>query len=105
MNNWGCCGFDCDYCPICIKTKENDLEGLKALNKVSSGTINELGCLGCNSNLVHKMCDSCYIKNCNKEKNINICSFCDEFPCEYLNKYITSNSIDNLKRIKIEKKL
>ena len=100
MNNIACCGFDCDYCPICINTKENNLEELRKLNKATSGNIQELGCLGCNSNLVNKMCNECFIKKCNIDKGIKNCSECNTFPCEYITKNISIRSMEKLKELR-----
>lgn len=102
MNNIAYCGFNCDYCPICIDTKNNNLEGLRKTLNNPNGTIEELGCLGCKSKMINKMCNECNIKKCNLRKNIDSCSKCNDFPCSYLNENISELSMKTLKRLREE---
>ena len=103
MNNIAYCGFNCDYCPIRIATVNNDCEELKRLNRKVEGDINSLGCLGCKSNLLHKMCNECNIKKCNLRRNISSCSECDDFPCSYVNNNLSELSLKTLWELKKER--
>lgn len=101
----GYCGLTCSYCPIgngeiakaaekltkfikdyemenCIEdlTKEfNISEFKKGLEWFSHFT-----CPRCKGG--GGIAD-CEVRNCAKEKNVEICSFCNEFPCELLSKF------------------
>lgn len=44
----------------------------------------QCSCLGCKEG---GGIPDCEVRNCAKEKNVEICSFCNEFPCELLSKF------------------
>ena len=46
-----------------------------------------IGCLGCHGSIHKPWCASCYIRQWTEEKGLLTCAFCDEFPCEELQKY------------------
>lgn len=96
------CGYDCSKCPIYLATISNDLTKLKQILKKDSNelTIENSGCLGCFSEKVNHMCDTCFMKNCTKRRGIDSCGKCNNFPCDYTKKYLTKESIDNLNKIK-----
>lgn len=96
------CGFDCTSCPIYLATVNKDLNKLKQILKKDSEemTIENSGCLGCFSEKVNHMCDICYMKNCTKKRGIDSCGKCNNYPCDYTKKYLSSESIANLNEIK-----
>ncbi|MCW3993659.1 MAG: DUF3795 domain-containing protein [Candidatus Bathyarchaeota archaeon] len=47
----------------------------------------DIGCLGCHGSIHKPWCASCSIRQCTEKKGILTCAFCDEFPCEKLEKY------------------
>ena len=51
----------------------------------------EIGCLGCHGQIRKPWCASCSIQQCTEKKGILTCAFCDEFPCEKLEKYYEKN--------------
>ena len=97
------CGYDCANCPVYKATKNKNLEELKKIlfaphNKEHS--IESLGCFGCLDNRSkNHMCSNCYIKNCASNKDIKNCGYCDEFPCTYLENYISPSTMEILKEI------
>lgn len=103
------CGYDCTNCPVYEKTAQKDLEGLKVLlfaphNK--EHTIESLGCFGCmDERSKNHMCSNCYIKNCASKNNVKSCGLCKDFPCTYLENYISSNTMEVLKEINSKKGL
>lgn len=93
------CGYECCKCPIYNYTVNNDLDGLKKAlrNNDDNATIDSLGCLGCKSKTcVSHMCDKCYIKSCCEEKELENCGKCASFPCDYLVRYISNETMLNL---------
>ena len=96
------CGYDCSKCPIYLATISNDLTKLKQILKKDSNelTIENSGCLGCFSEKVNHMCDTCFMKNCTKKRGIDSCGKCNNYPCDYTKKYLSSESIANLDGIK-----
>ncbi len=98
------CGYDCEKCPVHKATKNKDLDFLKQI-VITPGityleqTLENLGCLGClDKNTVNFMCSSCLIRNCNINKSINNCGYCEEFPCDKLNN-ISNETMEILKGI------
>lgn len=104
-NKISCCGYDCKNCSMFKATIENNIEELKKIMYLGpdvSCTIESHGCMGCKSNLIGPMCKTCFIKECCKNKNIDNCAYCTEFPCNYLKNYITSSTMDTLKKLNEE---
>ena len=54
--------------------------------------LDEVNCLGCQSNNVFKLCKNCPFTKCASERKIAECSECVEYPCnalaEYQEKYV-----------------
>lgn len=70
-------GIDFDY--------EEFLKGLTYYTKLESGCFNENPCKGgC-------QVPGCMIKPCAKEKGVEICFECDEFPCKHFSKFLESH--------------
>ena len=44
-------------------------------------------CLGCHGSIHKPWCPSCSIQQYTGKREILTCAFCDEFPCENLEKY------------------
>lgn len=103
------CGYDCKKCPVFLATQYNDIELLKQI-VITPGvsntelTLEKLGCFGCCDNkTVNVMCSNCPIRICAKEKKIENCGWCDNFPCDKLN-YISEKTMDFLKTISKERR-
>ena len=89
----GCCGHDCSRCVTYLATIKND----DALRKQSQQfyktmfgldiPLDEVNCLGCQSNNVFKLCKSCPFTKCVSERKIAECSECVEYPCKVLAEY------------------
>lgn len=92
------CGMDCTNCPIykyTINKEDNKIQ--KELFLPDNNNIKEYYCLGCNSNQISTICFDCFIRKCNIFKEINNCSECDNFPCDYLLNNISEETLKNLK--------
>ena len=96
------CGYDCTKCPIYLATISRDLQKLKQILKKDGEdiTVESVGCLGCFSEKVNHMCDTCFMKNCTKKRGIDSCGKSNNYPCDYAKKYLSSESIANLDGIK-----
>lgn len=77
------CGLYCPSCTLFIGNHE-DPERLAALTRRMGRTPEEMKCNGCRSDTLSFYCRSCKMKSCAKEKGIDFCSECDEYPCEAL---------------------
>jgi len=82
MNELSYCGFNCINCPYYKDSK----------------------CYGCKSSSCHQICSTCNIKQCNLNKHINSCGECNEYPCKYIKKNLSKESLDNLDKIFKERK-
>jgi len=98
------CGYNCKKCPVYIATINEDIDLLRQI-VITPGVSNReldiknIGCFGCcNNDSVNHLCLNCTIRLCAKEKNIQSCGYCNEFPCVKLN-YISSSTMDYLKSI------
>lgn len=84
------CGLYCGVCRIYQAYKDNDLEFKKeilpTLNDFGVKTVDDIACTGCLSDgIVFHFCRSCPIKDCIKNKELEGCYKCDEFPCKIIN--------------------
>jgi hypothetical protein len=88
------CGLICNDCPAYIATQKDDDEARKKVTEewsseqypLSPEDINCDGCLAMEKRLC-KFCIDCETRQCGLEKGIDNCAYCDEFPCEKLEKH------------------
>ncbi|MGB7538775.1 MAG: DUF3795 domain-containing protein [Anaerolineales bacterium] len=71
----GYCGLYCGACPMLLGTK--------------AGT-EKNACLGCNSDKNPEWCVTCERKACARERSLEFCSVCADYPCEILENFKTS---------------
>ncbi|MCW4017403.1 MAG: DUF3795 domain-containing protein [Candidatus Bathyarchaeota archaeon] len=96
----GCCGLNCNECPIFIATSNND-DSLRQKTLVEWSKLyadflpkplepSDMNCTGCHSQNLFVGCISCSIRKCCGEKNLNNCGDCAEFDsCEMLNGFFS----------------
>ncbi len=80
-----CCGMDCSNCPIFMAAQDHD----KALALAASWRENGYGdavpewfrCQGCRGPDELVWSEDCVMRSCCKEKAVENCSICAEFPC------------------------
>ena len=46
-------------------------------------------CTGCQSNTVDKYVSNCKFRTCAKEKGLEFCCFCSDYPCKELKEFMT----------------
>ncbi len=86
------CGLTCSECPAFEATRDNDYEKLKETAKKwgeMEGVVykpEDIKCEGCFSNRLHEYCATCGVRQCTREKGHRVCSFCDEYPCNKIEK-------------------
>ena len=86
------CGLYCGVCRVYIAHKENDIEFKQELLPIykayGAKNVEDMACEGCLSDgIIFPFCRSCTIKDCIKNKGIEGCRQCDEFPCEIIEKW------------------
>ena len=85
------CGLYCGVCAVYIAHRDNNLKFKKRLIPVYSliaKDVEDISCTGCLSEgIIFPYCQNCSIKNCSREKNIDGCYQCDEFPCDLIENF------------------
>lgn len=101
MNRLGCCGLNCEECPVFTATVKNDnnLRQTTAVewSKLYAGflkkplELSDMSCEGCHSkSIVFTGCSSCPIRSCCSEKKQGTCAECGEFDqCEMLSGFFS----------------
>ncbi|WP_081963079.1 DUF3795 domain-containing protein [Desulfosporosinus sp. HMP52] len=75
------CGLFCPSCTVFIATKEEP-ERLKKIAVTLNQTIEETHCEGCRSIPKTAYCSNCRMIECARQKGIEFCGECEEFPCK-----------------------
>jgi hypothetical protein len=85
------CGLYCGVCAVYIAHKNNNQKFKKVLFPIYKAfvkTVDEVSCTGCLSDgVVFPVCKKCPIKDCTREKGINGCHECEEWPCRYIENF------------------
>ena len=78
------CGIDCIHCPL---YENNITEEMKnRLAAMTGKTPEEMICQGCRSDKRAVICPAdCPTLDCSREKGVDFCFECPDFPCEKLN--------------------
>jgi hypothetical protein len=94
-NSIAYCGTDCTECPAFIAKKANNYK-LKVKTAKEWGDPEhpvkpeEISCDGCKTvdGEKYKFCiNTCNVRVCAVKRNVDICSFCNEFPCNELKRF------------------
>lgn len=80
------CGLFCPSCTIFIASNE-DPERLKRMSEMRNHTIEDIRCEGCRAEVRTGFCRTCKMSTCAKEKGIDFCGECSEYPCEELKEF------------------
>lgn len=91
------CGLLCDGCPIHLATLETDLIRKQAMREdIVRQCATEYGiniqlrdvtdCDGCTAETgrIFSGCRNCTIRNCARERGVENCAHCGDYPCEKL---------------------
>ncbi|MDT8717537.1 DUF3795 domain-containing protein [Clostridium sp. 19966] len=98
------CGMLCQECPIYVATKNNDVQAKEKLaiqcsTKDIVFTTEDMTCQGCfwEKNDSTKMCGACEIRNCAKDKSVDNCGLCKEYPCDIVERRIAKGSPNRIR--------
>jgi len=77
------CGLYCGACSFKVGFEENNKEHVACMPSVYDDFKNKPleFCPGCR---LENQCGDCVIRNCARNKKIEYCSLCDDFPCKRL---------------------
>ncbi len=94
------CGLYCGVCAIYMAHRDNNQKFKERLVSLYKGeaqkgtlpnsenlTAGDIRCRGCLSDDLFMHCKQCEIRDCNQEKGYSGCHECDEFPCQYIEKF------------------
>ena len=97
------CGLACRTCAIYLATREKDPKKKREMRAEIARKINELykekigaedvtDCDGCSSEggRLFAGCKKCEIRKCARQKNVDNCAHCSEYPCERLKKFFVT---------------
>jgi hypothetical protein len=98
------CGLTCQHCPIYLATREKDKEKREKMKvdiarickeqygmELSPEDITD--CDGCKTagGRLFSGCMKCEIRKCARQKGLENCAHCSEYPCEQLNKFFATD--------------
>lgn len=85
------CGLYCGVCSIYIAHRDNNIkfkDRLVNLYKPLIESIDDIQCTGCLSKgIIFSYCQSCPIKSCAKEKDLEGCYQCGDWPCKLIKRF------------------
>ena len=83
------CGLYCGACPALQATKGGRLEGIA---EEWGREPADLVCHGCKSDYLSVYCRGCEIRTCAKDKGLEVCGECEDFPCDRLQAFQADDS-------------
>ncbi len=103
------CGLHCNECKAFKATQAKDYEQKKQIARHWSdqGEIKfkpeDVDCHGCKSDTISGFCRKlCKIRPCAEEKKVKTCAHCDDYLCEELKEYLSTDPVAarNLEKIR-----
>ena len=83
------CGLDCFNCPVYLAKDDEKLRGI--ISKKTGIPLEKAFCQGCRDQdgtiAFLNMKQPCNVYRCIKEKDIDFCCDCSDFPCDHLHPY------------------
>ena len=103
------CGLICEKCAIYLATRESDQDKKHQMKMDIAEQIKkhygqdtrpeDIGdCDGCKTDTGRIFCTGCEIRICAVEKGIENCAYCNDYPCEKLEKLFITD-LDAKKRL------
>lgn len=81
------CGLYCGVCGVLMAHRDKNEKFKERLSTVYGCLPEEIACEGCQSKLRFKFCETCPIRSCTDEKNIEGCHQCTDFPCQFIENF------------------
>ena len=107
------CGLDCDSCPILLATRENDPGKKLEMRIMIASELSKVygiktepervgDCDGCRTENGRLFAgeQNCPVRRCAMEKRIENCAWCNDYPCDDLNKHF---ELDPASRSRLDK--
>jgi hypothetical protein len=106
------CGLVCSSCPILLATQKDDDEERKRVAELvkkqygKECTAEDINCDGCLTEgpRIWKLCFTCPIRKCARQRNAKNCVHCTEYPCGTLTRFFkeTPEAKETLDKIRSE---
>jgi predicted RNA-binding Zn-ribbon protein involved in translation (DUF1610 family) len=102
------CGLYCGACPVLVANQKGTVDELAREFEANPA---ELVCAGCKSDTLAPFCADCRFIPCAREKGVEFCVGCDEYPCERLTEFrddkwahhsVITKNLDRLKEVGLE---
>lgn len=81
------CGLYCGVCGVLIAHRDNNVKFKERLATVYGCRLEDLACDGCNSGNTPAFCSNCDYRNCVREKGLDGCHQCPDWPCEMVENF------------------
>lgn len=81
------CGLNCGACPVLGANERGDEEWLKKAAESEPCKIEDIRCHGCKTDVTAMFCTDCEIRLCAREKGLEFCNQCLEFPCKTITEF------------------
>jgi hypothetical protein len=104
------CGIICSDCPVFVATQNNNDSERQRVAEIFTKQYGteykpaDINCDGCLSDgqRAFSYCNMCEIRKCGKERHVENCAYCKDYPCEKLSKVFTGytkakETLDNIK--------
>ena len=105
------CGLVCSSCPILLATDKGNEEKTRVAELVKRQygrecTAEDVNCDGCLTDgpRIWKLCSTCPIRKCARQRKVKSCAYCVEYPCGTLAGFFKSEpeAMKTLDKIKTE---
>jgi hypothetical protein len=109
------CGLNCITCPIYLATREKNPEKQRqereqiviAIRKYlgEEKSVEDItDCDGCTtkSGRLYSDCRKCQIRKCAREKGLENCAYCSEYPCRKLSKFFDSEDKEGVAKRRLD---
>lgn len=100
------CGLNCGACHTLMANERGDEQWINAAAERGNRKPEELRCHGCKTDVTAVYCTNCGMRVCAREKNLEFCSECTDYPCERIKSFRHDQAphhsavLKNLERIK-----
>lgn len=96
----GYCGIICSDCPVLMATQKDDDAERKRVAEIFTRQYGkehkpeDVNCDGCisGSSRIFSYCNVCEIRKCGREKEVENCAYCVEYPCGKLSELFSKYS-------------
>ena len=106
------CGLDCSKCSAFIATQKSDIEEKKKIAERWTKDLHvdfepeDITCDGCKSERISGWCSKiCKVRPCAENRKVETCAHCDDYACEKLKKFISTEPEATKKLEEIRKTL